>query len=251
VVSANLIREGRLRAGLTQQELAKRSGRERSVIARWEQGGSAPSLETLLDLFAVCGFDLPLELAERDDETLARLRESALLSPERRVELVVRGGAKPAASGDDVAPFDPYAILAVLERQRVAYVVIGSFARVVRGVDETPRGLEITPSRQPPNLAGLRRALRELAATESGATPQPSEGTFTTQHGPLGIVREPAGSRRGYTDLRRAASREPIGCGLRPPVASAADLAGMLGALGRDQDRPAILALRRLIRLGA
>ena len=56
--------------------------------------------------------------------------------------------------------------------------------------------------------------------------------------------------RRGYTDLRRAASREPIGRGLRPPIASAADLAGMLGALARDEDRLSILALRRLIRLG-
>jgi hypothetical protein len=86
---------------------------------------------------------------------------------------------------------------------------------------------------------------------EVGADPEPREGTFTTEHGSLTVIWEPAGSRRGYTDLRRAASREPIGRGLRPPVASAADLAGILGALGRQEDRPAILALRRLIRLGA
>jgi Helix-turn-helix len=36
--SADLIREARLRAGLTQYELAERCGRDRSVIARWEQG---------------------------------------------------------------------------------------------------------------------------------------------------------------------------------------------------------------------
>ena len=99
MVSADLIREARLRAGLTQQELAQRSGRERSVIARWEQGGSAPSLETLLDLLAVCGFDLPLELAERDDTALARLRENALLSPERRVERMLRARAKLGREG--------------------------------------------------------------------------------------------------------------------------------------------------------
>jgi hypothetical protein len=71
-----------------------------------------------------------------------------------------------------------------------------------------------------------------------------------TEHGALITTPEPAGSRRGYTDLRRAASREPIGHGLRPPVASTADLAGMLGALNRDEDRSTILALRRLIRFG-
>jgi transcriptional regulator with XRE-family HTH domain len=250
MVSADLIREARLRAGLTQQELAQRSGRERSVIARWEQGGSAPSLETLLDVLAVCGFDLPLELAERDERWLDRLRESALLSPERRVERMLRARAQRAAEGDDVAPFDPYAVLSVFERQRVAYVVIGSFARVIHGVDEIADGLEVTPSRQPPNLARLQRALYELGAVVRGASPDPNDGTFPTAYGPLAVVWEPAGSRRGYTDLRRAASREPIGRGLRPPVASAADLAGMLSALGQDEDRPTVHALRRLIRLG-
>ena len=47
--SADLIREARLRAGLTQHELAERSGRDRSVIARWEQGTVAPSIETLVE----------------------------------------------------------------------------------------------------------------------------------------------------------------------------------------------------------
>lgn len=163
---------------------------------------------------------------------------------------MLRTRAKLGAKGEETAPFDPYAILIALERQRVAYVLIGGFARVIQGVDEIAHQLEITPSRQPPNLARLQRALHELAAIEARANPQPGEGVFTSEHGPLTVVWEPAGSRRGYTDLRRAASREPIGHGLRPPVAAAADLAGMLGALGRDQDRLTILALRRLIRLG-
>ena len=60
--SADVIREARLRAGLTQQELADRSGRKRGVIARWEQGTVAPSAETLIELVRACGFDLPLEL---------------------------------------------------------------------------------------------------------------------------------------------------------------------------------------------
>ena len=147
--------------------------------------------------------------------------------------------------------FDPFSMLGALERLRVAYVVVGSFGRVIRGVDEIAHGLDITPLRQPPNLARLQRALQELDAIEVGANPEPSEGRFTSEHGPLTVAWEPVGSRRGYTDLRRAASREPIGRGLRPSVASAADLAGMLSALGRQEDRPAILALRRLIRLVA
>jgi transcriptional regulator with XRE-family HTH domain len=83
--SAALIREARLRAGLTQAELAERSGRDRSVIARWEQGVVAPSVETLIELVRVCGFDLPLELVPHDVSGVDRLAKNALLSPERRV----------------------------------------------------------------------------------------------------------------------------------------------------------------------
>ena len=93
--SAEVIREARLRAGLTQFELAERSGRDRSVIARWEQGAVAPSVETLVELVRACGFELPLELVPRDAVGNERLRKNALLSPERRVQrfLQARGRA--------------------------------------------------------------------------------------------------------------------------------------------------------------
>ena len=61
-----MIREARLRAELSQQELAVRSGKDRTVIARWEQGVVAPSLDTLVQLLRACGFDIPLELVPYD-----------------------------------------------------------------------------------------------------------------------------------------------------------------------------------------
>jgi len=88
--SADLIREARLRAGLTQYELAQRTGRERSVIARWEQGAVAPSVETLVELVRACGFDLPLELVPYDPSPRDKLRRTALLSPERRLQRFLR-----------------------------------------------------------------------------------------------------------------------------------------------------------------
>jgi len=90
VRSADLIREARLRAGLTQHELAERTGRERSVIARWEQGAVAPSIETLLELVRACGFDLPLELVPYEPSEEEQLRKNALLSPERRLQRYLR-----------------------------------------------------------------------------------------------------------------------------------------------------------------
>jgi transcriptional regulator with XRE-family HTH domain len=83
--SGDLIREARLRAGLTQYELADRCGRDRSVIARWEQGTVAPSVETLVELVRACGFDLPLELVPRDPALHQKLRTTAPLTPERRL----------------------------------------------------------------------------------------------------------------------------------------------------------------------
>lgn len=87
--SAALIREARLRAGLTQTELAERTGRDRSVIARWEQAAVAPSVETLVELVRACGFDLPLELVPLERGQEERLGKNLMLSPERRVRRLV------------------------------------------------------------------------------------------------------------------------------------------------------------------
>ena len=81
-----LIREARLRAGLTQEELAERTGRERSVIARWEQGAVSPSIDNLLAVVHACGFELPLVLVTRDTSGDQRLEDGRLLTPDRRVD---------------------------------------------------------------------------------------------------------------------------------------------------------------------
>lgn len=86
VKSALLLREARLRAGLTQATLSERSGVHRVQINRYEAGAIAPSLDTLVDLVRACGFDLPLELVpltDDRDEALGRLQQ---LSPDRRLE---------------------------------------------------------------------------------------------------------------------------------------------------------------------
>lgn len=151
--------------------------------------------------------------------------------------------------------FDPYALLAALERQRIAYVLIGGFARVIQGTDELTHGLDLTPSLRAENLRRLALALTELHAERvDGRALALDEATireqtvimFGSPHGELKLVPEPAGTRGGYDDLRRAATREPLGRGLRPRVASIADLARMLAARGRKQDVPSLQQLRYL-----
>lgn len=142
-------------------------------------------------------------------------------------------------------PFDPLGLLAALERHRVAFVVIGGLARVIQGTDELTRGVDIVPSTKPDNLRRLSRALDEFGASTL-TTNKPV--CVETPHGELRIVPVPAGTR-GYDDLRRAATREPLGQGLRPAVASKGDLARMLSAFGRDEDAEKLRQLRRLIEL--
>jgi transcriptional regulator with XRE-family HTH domain len=83
---ADLIREARLRAGLTQAELSERSGTQRSVIARWEQGAVSPSFDNMLAVIEACGFELPLKLVPRDAALDQRLDKNRMLSPERRAQ---------------------------------------------------------------------------------------------------------------------------------------------------------------------
>jgi hypothetical protein len=60
------------------------------------------------------------------------------------------------------------------------------------------------------------------------------------------LVPDPPGTRGGYDDLRRAATRERIVQGLRPRVASINDLARLHASLNRDEDQPLLLQLRKL-----
>ncbi len=154
------------------------------------------------------------------------------------------------------ARFDPYAVIKALERHYVGYIVIGGFARVIHGTDELTRGLDIVPSTRPENIEQLDKALTDLnARREDGRQLRLEKALATdpvlaleTDGGELKIVPEPAGTQ-GYDDLRRAVSREPLGQGVRPSVASPGDLARMLGALGRDHDLENLRMLRRLIEL--
>jgi transcriptional regulator with XRE-family HTH domain len=95
VKSAALLREARLRSGLSQVALAERSGINRVQLNRYEAGAVAPSLDTLTELVRACGFDLPLELVPLDDGHDERLLELQQFPPERRLNLMLDRLARP------------------------------------------------------------------------------------------------------------------------------------------------------------
>jgi transcriptional regulator with XRE-family HTH domain len=86
VISGDLLREGRLRAGLTQKELARRAATSQSAIARWESGAVQPSLERLRELIRACGFELTFGMANYDDSYDSLIAGQLRLSPRARVE---------------------------------------------------------------------------------------------------------------------------------------------------------------------
>lgn len=86
MISADLLREARLRTGLTQTELGQRVGLPQSQIARWEAGRVEPSLETLRKLIRACGLELTYGLANYDDSYMPYIERLLELSPQERIE---------------------------------------------------------------------------------------------------------------------------------------------------------------------
>jgi hypothetical protein len=153
--------------------------------------------------------------------------------------------------------FDPIAMLKALDRRGLAnYVLIGGLGRVLQGSGEVTDGVDITPAMREETLRRLALALDDLEARRADGKPLNLERDLArlpvleleTRAGELKIVPEPAGTR-GFDDLRRGATREHLGSGLRISVASLGDHARMLSALGREQDAVLLRSVRRAIEL--
>lgn len=87
MVSGSLIREARLRAGLSQSELGRRLGKHPTVISRWERGAVTPSLETLREVVRACGLELTFGLANADESghDAALIERMLRLTPAERL----------------------------------------------------------------------------------------------------------------------------------------------------------------------
>jgi len=87
--SAELLRQARLRAGLSQRELAQRAGSAQSVIARIERGLSSPTWETLERLLAAAGFELTAHVEPRvvvGSHMLDDVPRILSMTPEQRLQ---------------------------------------------------------------------------------------------------------------------------------------------------------------------
>jgi uncharacterized protein len=108
--AASTLRSARVRAGLTQMQLAARADIAQSVVSAYESSTREPSFETLRRLVAATGFDLEVMLVPA--EAKSRRRESVERNRVRlRRAIRDRGGRNlrlfgSVARGDDGADSD-------------------------------------------------------------------------------------------------------------------------------------------------
>lgn len=154
--------------------------------------------------------------------------------------------------------FDPDAMLAVLDKHGVDYVLIGGLAAILHGAIHTTTDADITPSRDVQNLVRLAAALVELDArirTEGvleglafDRSPALLRGVailnLVTRYGEMDLTFEPSGTA-GYPDLRRNAIELRIH-GNRVVVAALDDVIRSKEAANREKDRITLPALRKL-----
>ena len=89
--TAELLREARTRAGLSQRQLAKRAGTAQSVVARIERGQTSPTWDTLERLLAAADCAVNPQVEPRvvvEPQMLDDVPRILALTPEQRLEEV-------------------------------------------------------------------------------------------------------------------------------------------------------------------
>ncbi|HEX3706760.1 MAG TPA: hypothetical protein VHV76_09035 [Mycobacteriales bacterium] len=153
--------------------------------------------------------------------------------------------------------FDGLAILDVLVRHGVDFVVIGGFAASLHGSPYVTYDIDVTPRQDRDNFVRLSAALTELDARVRADCTEPlpfshdgeslagaSIWNLSTKFGDLDISATPSGTN-GYPDLRRDAVVVRIR-EVEFAIASIADIVRSKGAAGRDKDRLVLPVLREL-----
>lgn len=155
---------------------------------------------------------------------------------------------------------DPQAILSVLGKHRVEYVLIGGYAAQLHGATRPTNDIDVTPATTSGNLRRLIAALRDLRAgirvdelpdglpfdTSAEALAGLRILNLRTPYGDLDITFTPDGTA-GYDDLARAAIPKTVdGVGVR--LANLNDIIRSKRAASRAKDFAALPELEELAR---
>ncbi|MBL8930490.1 MAG: helix-turn-helix domain-containing protein [Kineosporiaceae bacterium] len=96
--AAAILREARLRADLTQTELATRAGVTQSVVSAYESGRREPALRTLARLVRAAGYDLTVIISEPLEQDRPLNGPIGRIVRQRRRDLVAAASAHGASN---------------------------------------------------------------------------------------------------------------------------------------------------------
>jgi len=89
MAAARLVRYARRSAGISQRELAERSGMPQPAVARIEARRATPRVDTLARLLRACGLQLDLTPIAGEGVDRTAIRQMLALSPAERLRLAV------------------------------------------------------------------------------------------------------------------------------------------------------------------
>ena len=93
VDAGQILREARLRAGLTQRRLAQLAGVSQPTIARVESAEIQPTFDRLLQLVRACGLDLDVRVVPLDEDAWTLVERGAASTPDERLDRAIAGAA--------------------------------------------------------------------------------------------------------------------------------------------------------------
>jgi len=226
----------RRRAGITQRQLAERSGHPRESIVRWEAGAREPSLTTLQGVVSACDLDLVIHLAKLDSSLNDLVADQLRLAPLERLSRLV-----PAGVLDDILR-----ALRWLASSRTPTIVIGAVAAALQGAPQRSEGSQVeVVSSDPFSTEGeLREAGLTPVETETRWADVDRRAPWALADGGAVVLATETPGTAGYTDLRRSADEVDLGEGLVVEVAHPRDLLRLADASPRDRERvPGLRAL--------
>jgi len=237
--AGDLLREARLRHGLSEEDLGIRAGIAPEVVVDIEAGGVSPTIEALTELLKLTGEELTLGVKARNTGIDLTLNQDNLaLNTEERVQRGLafaevvrqnrRGGAK-----DLGRSLEPGPLLELLCDFDVDFVVIGSIAGLVHKSAYPTYDLDLAYSG---SLRCLATAL-DAAGVQGDARPPGGNDvlSFETEYGALDIIRRVPGVAT-FEQLKRDSSHELI-AGVSVQVVSLNHLIAMKRATGRRKDQ--------------
>lgn len=202
----DLLREARIRHGLSEENLAIRAGIDQVVLSDIEADRISPTVEILSELLELLGEDLVLGAKERETGIDLTLNQGNLqLSIEDRVRKglgfadVVRQNRRGGAKGLGRS-LRPGPLLRAFARHRLDFVGIGSIAGLAHGSAYPTFDLDVVYAFRPENLNRLAAALREIGAQVDSQSLGEEDALFSIP------TSAPLTSSDGFLELRAMSS---------------------------------------------